>query len=437
MRKLWRGFLTLAISLPLLGSGHALALGSFAGVTAFSITDANSRKPVLAISADMPFEYKVQPLNRNQVLITLVNARMADGLVTEDGLLSIPKSKGIESGTIKVSDNPNNEELVLNGPGLGEKQFRIKTITSADSGSAIATTPRRPVDFPATRPQNAPRIDIPDLNTPTTEGGSPDVAQAYPTEQPTQDDQPRQVGAWRDLPPITFTVANANQPYHLTHPDLLNEQEQNGAGEDSYSAVAYATPAPNKAKLALSQALTAYKQGSIPEALKTLETALSQCTPQEEGALRRALAEVQIAANRLSDAALTLRRAIPLAGRSEAPTLRLRYAEVLILSQQKSTAQRELTTLLTESGNLAGSDRGKAHYMLGTLLEEAGNTAEAIPHLEEAARLSTADASVFYNLGLAYEFEGRLQQAISAYQKAVRLNPDAPDIQKALARMAG
>jgi len=64
-------------------------------------------------------------------------------------------------------------------------------------------------------------------------------------------------------------------------------------------------------------------------------------------------------------------------------------------------------------------------YNLGLTLLYAGNTAEAIAHLQESLRLQPDYADAHFGLGLALAASGRLPEAIAHYAEAVRLAPDS------------
>ncbi len=65
----------------------------------------------------------------------------------------------------------------------------------------------------------------------------------------------------------------------------------------------------------------------------------------------------------------------------------------------------------------------RAHYNLACLLLKAGQTQEAIDHLEDSLRLYPYFADAAFSLGLAYADSGRFPEAIAAYTEALRLKP--------------
>ncbi len=66
---------------------------------------------------------------------------------------------------------------------------------------------------------------------------------------------------------------------------------------------------------------------------------------------------------------------------------------------------------------------GRAHLYLAIALAQLGETALAEKHFANAIALSPRDAYVFYNWGAYLHHQGRLQDALNAYETAYRLDP--------------
>jgi tetratricopeptide (TPR) repeat protein len=69
------------------------------------------------------------------------------------------------------------------------------------------------------------------------------------------------------------------------------------------------------------------------------------------------------------------------------------------------------------------------HYALGNALAKQGGQgklAEAVAAFQEAIRLKPDYANAHHNLGLTRYYQGKLAEAVAAYQEAIRLKPDFP-----------
>ena len=67
-----------------------------------------------------------------------------------------------------------------------------------------------------------------------------------------------------------------------------------------------------------------------------------------------------------------------------------------------------------------------AEYNLGTTLDAAGRTAEAIPHLQRALELKPDLSGALNNLGLALLHAGRVSDALPPLERLVRVDPRLP-----------
>jgi tetratricopeptide (TPR) repeat protein len=66
----------------------------------------------------------------------------------------------------------------------------------------------------------------------------------------------------------------------------------------------------------------------------------------------------------------------------------------------------------------------EAHYNLGRLLAQKGQLDDAVTHYEKALELNPVDAEAHNNLGVTLFGSGRLDDAIAHYQKALKIWPD-------------
>jgi Flp pilus assembly protein TadD len=69
-------------------------------------------------------------------------------------------------------------------------------------------------------------------------------------------------------------------------------------------------------------------------------------------------------------------------------------------------------------------DFADAHYDLALALCQKGQMHEAIPQFQEVLRLKPDDAEAHYNLAITLDQKGRTNEAIAQYQEALRLKPD-------------
>jgi tetratricopeptide (TPR) repeat protein len=66
----------------------------------------------------------------------------------------------------------------------------------------------------------------------------------------------------------------------------------------------------------------------------------------------------------------------------------------------------------------------EAHYNLGRLLAEKGEFDDAVDHYEAALAINPDDAEAYNNLGATFVQQGRIDDAIAHYQKALAILPD-------------
>jgi cytochrome c-type biogenesis protein CcmH/NrfG len=69
-------------------------------------------------------------------------------------------------------------------------------------------------------------------------------------------------------------------------------------------------------------------------------------------------------------------------------------------------------------------------------LGEADKLREAEIYLKKAAKLDPFNVKVLYNLGVVYFYQGKLKEARDAWEKALKIKPGDPLLQKALAELS-
>lgn len=86
---------------------------------------------------------------------------------------------------------------------------------------------------------------------------------------------------------------------------------------------------------------------------------------------------------------------------------------------------KEAIDLYRKAIETSGNNYAEAYHNLGILLKRSNKTDEAIAAYEQAIKLRPNYESAWYNLGLAYRSQARNNEAISAYEKAILINPIA------------
>jgi tetratricopeptide (TPR) repeat protein len=74
-----------------------------------------------------------------------------------------------------------------------------------------------------------------------------------------------------------------------------------------------------------------------------------------------------------------------------------------------------------------------AHNNLGTVLGQKGRVDEAITQFQRALQIKPDSAKIHYNLGVALSQKGRMDEAITHYQKALEIKPQFAEAQDKLA----
>ncbi len=90
----------------------------------------------------------------------------------------------------------------------------------------------------------------------------------------------------------------------------------------------------------------------------------------------------------------------------EIPDVHRAMGEVLAADHDRSKAAEELHTTL-----VLNSSDAQAHYDLGKLSVESGDTAAAIPELQAAIRLAPNDPAFHHELAIAYRLASRIEDA--------------------------
>lgn len=79
----------------------------------------------------------------------------------------------------------------------------------------------------------------------------------------------------------------------------------------------------------------------------------------------------------------------------------------------------------------------RVHLYLALAYAHVGDTSQAEKHFAHAIALNPYDAYIFYNWGAYLHRQGRLQDALNAYEKAYRLDPTLIGARQAAASLRG
>ncbi len=97
---------------------------------------------------------------------------------------------------------------------------------------------------------------------------------------------------------------------------------------------------------------------------------------------------------------------------------------VLMVCARKQTAYWRNNETLWSHTIACTTDNEMAHYNLGFALDQKGRVAEAITQYQEALKIQPSYAAAHNNLGLALQQEGKVDEAIAHFQQAAQLRSD-------------
>jgi tetratricopeptide (TPR) repeat protein len=107
------------------------------------------------------------------------------------------------------------------------------------------------------------------------------------------------------------------------------------------------------------------------------------------------------------------------------------YSELVHIMIGRFTALAVLMAVVSASPVLADArSDAKAQVAFGISVAQRGLWREAIYRWEKAVEIDPTYAAAFNDLAIAYEHEGQLEKARKAYEKALELDPNNPEIRQ-------
>ncbi|HZJ08418.1 MAG TPA: tetratricopeptide repeat protein, partial [Trueperaceae bacterium] len=199
------------------------------------------------------------------------------------------------------------------------------------------------------------------------------------------------------------------------------------------------------AQTALAEAAAGYDYGAVVYASFLFSRgaaeegpALAELVADGAEAGSAALLGASILANLAGDSELEEEALVALSRASPFLTYPLEHLSYLYFDREDARSAAEVLAVAIELAPESGlywTNLGWAYYLLGSLelSEEASNTALSLDGSQEVAA---------YNLGLVMVVTGRLEEAMAAYQRALRLDPEVndeavEDLENARARFPG
>lgn len=134
-RPFFRSLLVPAASIVLLSLGSAWAAPLFVGITGIETrAGKDSATQIVEFQADLPFQYQMQVLDKDHVVLRLYNARVANGLLTPEGGVNLLTGGSVQSAVLKKQDSKkiaadDYQEIILTGLGLGTRKIQVSGAT--------------------------------------------------------------------------------------------------------------------------------------------------------------------------------------------------------------------------------------------------------------------------------------------------------------------
>lgn len=186
---------TLAVSVTV-SSAWAGLNPMFSGVTGLQAPTGQGETQLIHFDADMPFQYQMQVLGPDRILLRLYNAQLADNLLNPSGDIKLPPGSAITQATVRMPDrqhlfNEEYQEIVLSGPNLGRKTIQVEGATELPLPiPAVAALAPQPSSATLMRQSSTPQLSksqsselTMDFNNGKLAGSEPGIRQATKPQQ--------------------------------------------------------------------------------------------------------------------------------------------------------------------------------------------------------------------------------------------------------------
>jgi tetratricopeptide (TPR) repeat protein len=471
--------LALALSVP-----WAFASPLFAGVTSIEADDLSlSGEQGLNFHADLPFQYQTQVQDADHIILRLYNARLADSLITAEGIVNILSGGAIQSAMLRQSPSNGNsstdyQEIILFGPGLGQKKLKImgaqalplpvaKSVASLsdkrlDKGHQPAKSAKKPIQSSTplaqanikaraktqklaekkqdqalhkTTQQPVAMMALPDTDKTSLPSNGPQIASVT------------DVAGRRITSSMPLVVENrppeyskqASQPFKATESEVVQSPaplaELEEAPEPEYQML---TPLPRyQGGAAPIQAMTTDQQGNpvlvrpknqvIPEftiaSINEGYNTLFQAEPDSNSQKVSRLMAQALGAyqnQHFKQALAPIQQALGLD--ADNADLYAALAEIQIKLNQPKLASEVYAMAFKH-----GPDKYGQRY--AQVLVLSGQRQQAVAVLKQLYRQDAQQAEIAYMLGTLYEEMGQTTEALPYLRQAAELHPASADIQ--------
>jgi len=437
----------------------------FAGITDVAVTAQSQGSLHLAFESDLPVQYRLTRPAPDQIEVTLLNARLLNGLFDSKHCQLI---QGDPIGrTLCLSPKSTATQTVL----VIQDKTLLQTLVTV-SGATMAGF--QPVDLGTTQPspvftkepiastalvqngsvKNPGTIASNALSTmpPSTLETTPNAFDmTSPALAPLSPPEPMVYRAESTIPIATgnqgirFTVLGSDKTYTTGGPQYNAQQMPSSPSSYVDEPLTTLALAPSLAidpvvsvtspQTVVTEAKILYQQGNRHEALALLAKYVAQ--HHTEVVPAALLGELYIENNQYAEAVNTYEALLDT--KPSASVIQLvapRYATALLYQSNRSEAQRiqRLVSLLHNNKAALAQDDW-VPFVLGVLYQAEGNYSASLPLLQQSVRLNPRAVDGQTHLALTYEKLGNVAQAKEHDRLARQLNPKSPTVKDTLAAL--